>query len=136
MRHGPFERKSNKPTDEPVQNRPHKNVEILSETYKKEIVQRITRNLLDIQVLRLIRSRPMWGYMIKKQAETRFSVTLRHGALYPLLNSLEKESFLTSEKQSKGGRTRKVYAITEKGEQFLEAYDSVLREQVKKEDLK
>ena len=96
----------------------------------------MTRNLLDVQVLRLIRSRPMWGYMIKKQAETRFSVTLRHGALYPLLNSLEKESFLTSEKQSKGGRTRKVYAITEKGEQFLEAYDSVLREQVKKEDLK
>lgn len=111
-------------------------METLSETYKKEIVQRITRNLLDVQVLRLIQSGPMWGYMIKKQAETRFSVTLRHGALYPLLNNLEKESFLTSEKQSKGGRTRKVYAITGKGEQFLEAYDSILREQVKKEDLK
>ncbi len=111
-------------------------METLSETYKKEIVQRITRNLLDVQVLRLIRSRPMWGYMIKKQAETRFSVTLRHGALYPLLNSLEKESFLTSEKQSKGGRTRKVYTITEKGKQYVEAYDSVLREQVKREDVK
>ena len=107
----------------------------MSETYKKEIVQRITRNLLDVQVLRLIRSRPMWGYMIKKQAETRFSVTLRHGALYPLLNSLEKESFLTSEKQSKGGRTRKVYAITQKGEQYIEAYRSVLEEQMKNSDI-
>lgn len=107
----------------------------MSETYKKEIVQRITRNLLDIQVLRLIRSRPMWGYMIKKQAETRFSVTLRHGALYPLLNSLEKESFLTSQKQSKGGRTRKVYTITQKGEQYVEAYRSVLREQMKNSDI-
>ena len=111
------------------------NVETLSETYKKEIVQRITRNLLDIQVLRLIRSRPMWGYMIKKQAETRFSVTLRHGALYPLLNSLEKESFLTSQKQSKGGRTRKVYTITEKGKQYVEAYRSVLEEQMKNSDI-
>jgi len=110
-------------------------VETLSETYKKEIVQRITRNLLDVQVLRLIRSRPMWGYMIKKQAETRFSVTLRHGALYPLLNSLEKESFLTSQKQSKGGRTRKVYTITQKGEQYVEAYRSVLREQMKNSDI-
>jgi len=110
-------------------------VETLSETYKKEIVQRITRNLLDIQVLRLIRSRPMWGYMIKKQAETRFSVTLRHGALYPLLNSLEKESFLTSQKQSKGGRTRKVYTITEKGKQYVEAYRSVLEEQMKNSDI-
>ena len=110
-------------------------METLSETYKKEIVQRITRNLLDIQVLRLIRSRPMWGYMIKKQAETRFSVTLRHGALYPLLNSLEKESFLTSQKQSKGGRTRKVYTITEKGKQYVEAYRSVLEEQMKNSDI-
>lgn len=77
----------------------------------------------------------MWGYMIKKQAETRFSVTLRHGALYPLLNSLEKESFLTSQKQSKGGRTRKVYTITEKGKQYVEAYRSVLEEQMKNSDI-
>jgi PadR family transcriptional regulator PadR len=107
----------------------------LSETYKKEIVQRITRNLLDIQVLRLIRSRPMWGYMIKKEAETRFSVTLRHGALYPLLNRLEKDSFLTSQKQPKGGRTRKVYTITEKGEQYVDAYYTILREQIKGQDI-
>jgi PadR family transcriptional regulator PadR len=107
----------------------------LSETYKKEIVQRITRNLLDIQLLRLIRSRPMWGYMIKKEAETRFNVTLRHGALYPLLNRLERESYLTSHKQFKGGRTRKVYTITEKGEQYTEAYDSILREQIKLQDI-
>jgi DNA-binding PadR family transcriptional regulator len=78
----------------------------------------------------------MWGYMIKKQAETKFDVKLRHGALYPLLNNLEKESFLTSEKQSKGGRTRKVYKITRKGEQYLEAYNAILREQIKKQDLK
>lgn len=131
-----MEHKSNKLKHKPVQNRPDKNVEILSETYKKEIVQRITRNLLDIQILRLVRMAPTWGYMIKKQAEIRFGVKLRHGALYPLLNSLEQESFLTSEKQSKGGRTRKVYTITKKGEQYLEAYDSILREQIKKEDIK
>jgi len=111
-------------------------VETLSETYKKEIVQRITRNLLDIQILRLIRSQPMWGYMIKKQAEARFGVTLRHGALYPLLNRLEKESFLTSEKQVKGGRTRKVYTITEKGKQYVDAYESILQEQISQKDVK
>ena len=108
----------------------------LTETFKKELVQRITRNLLDIQILRLVRAQPMWGYMIKKQAETRFDVKLRHGALYPLLNKLEAQSFLTSERQSKGGRTRKVYKITQKGEQYVEAYDSVLKEQVKREDVK
>ena len=111
-------------------------VKNMSETYKKGLVQRITKNLLDIQILRLIQTQPMWGYMIKKQAETKFDVKLRHGALYPLLNNLEKESFLTSEKQSKGGRIRKVYSITQKGEHYLEAYNAILREQIKKQDIK
>jgi len=76
----------------------------------------------------------MWGYMIKKEAEIRFGVTIRHGALYPLLNSLERDSFLTSERQPKGGRTRKVYTITEKGEQFLNAYDAILEDQIRRKD--
>jgi DNA-binding PadR family transcriptional regulator len=48
-----------------------KNVKKLAEAYKQGLVQRITRNLLDIQILRLIQTQPMWGYMIKKQAETK-----------------------------------------------------------------
>jgi DNA-binding PadR family transcriptional regulator len=111
-------------------------VKNLSETYKKGLVQRITKNLLDIQILRLIQTQPMWGYMIKKQAETKFDVKLRHGALYPLLNNLEKDSFLTSEKQSKGGRIRKVYSITQKGEHYLGAYNNILREQLSRKDVK
>jgi len=111
-------------------------VKNLSEVYKKGLVQRITKNLLDIQILRLIQTQPMWGYMIKKQAETKFDVKLRHGALYPLLNNLEKESLLTSEKQSKGGRIRKVYSITQKGQNYLEAYNSILREQLSRKDVK
>jgi len=112
------------------------NVEQMSEAFKKELVQRITRNLLDIQILRLIQTEPMWGYKIKKQAETRFGVKLRHGALYPLLNTMEKESFVTSQKQQQGGRTRKVYTITKKGEEYLEAYDCILKEQLENKDLK
>jgi DNA-binding PadR family transcriptional regulator len=111
-------------------------VKNLSEAYKKGLVQRITKNLLDVQILRLIQTQPMWGYMIKKQAETKFDVKLGHGALYPLLNNLEKESFLTSEKQSKGGRIRKVYSITQKGEHYLGAYNNILREQLSRKDVK
>lgn len=107
----------------------------LSEQFKKEIVQRITRNLLDIQILRLIQTQPMWGYMIKKQAETKFGVKLRHGALYPLLNALERESFLTSQKQQQGGRTRKVYTITRKGEEYIKTYNAILEEQIHRRDL-
>jgi PadR family transcriptional regulator len=112
-----------------------RDVQSLSETYEKEIVQRITRNLLDIQILRLLRNRPMWGYMITKQAEARFYVKLRHGALYPLLNNLEKNSFLTSEQQPKGKRKRKVYKITSKGAQYVETYEKILRAQIGGKDV-
>jgi DNA-binding PadR family transcriptional regulator len=102
----------------------------LGEAYRKELVQRITRNLLDIQLLRLVQVQPLWGYRIKKKVETDFHVKLRHGALYPMLNSLEEKGFLTSQKQQQGGRARKVYTITKKGRKFLQAYYEILREQL------
>jgi PadR family transcriptional regulator PadR len=107
----------------------------LTENLRKEIVQRITRNLLDIQILRLVQVQPMWGYRVKKQVETKFDVKLRHGALYPLLNELEHRRFLTSKKEQQGGRTRKVYKITREGEQYVETYHEVLKEQIKMHDL-
>jgi len=106
----------------------------VAEIFRKEIVQRITRNLLDIQVLRLVQTEPMWGYKIKKQTEARFGVRLRHGALYPLLNELERESFIIGQNQRQGGRRRRIYQITRKGEEYLEAYKSVLRQQLEGND--
>ena len=108
----------------------------MAETFRKEIVRRMTKNLPDIQMLRLIQTHPMWGYKIKKQVEAIFGVKLRHGALYPLLNALEQKGFLTSEKQQHGGRTRKVYTITRKGKQYIEAYNSTLKEQLEGLDIK
>ena len=108
----------------------------MTEDFKKEIVQRITKNLLDIQLLRLIRAQPLWGYRIKKKIETEFQVKLRHGALYPMLNSLEKNGFLTSQKQHQGGRARKVYTITKKGKEYTDTYYSVLKEQIERKDIR
>ena len=121
---------SNKPKRDPLENEPNRERGKLADAYKQGIVQRITRNLLDIQILRLIETRPMWGYMIKKEAQARFGVKLRHGALYPLLNALERESFVSSQDQKQGRRTRKVYSITRKGQQYIEAYNSILKEQL------
>jgi PadR family transcriptional regulator, regulatory protein PadR len=103
----------------------------MTEDYKKEIIQRITRNLLDIQLLRLVEAEPMWGYKIKKTVENNLNIKLRHGALYPMLNRLEKEGFLTSQSQRESGRARKVYSVTEKGREYLESYYAVLKDQMK-----
>ena len=108
----------------------------MSETYKKEIVRQIIRNLLDIQLLRIIQTQPTWGYKIKKQVEIDFNVKLRHGALYPTLNGLEQKGFVENKKQQKDGRTRKVYTITDKGKIYLQTYYSVLQGQLKDGDPK
>ena len=98
--------------------------------FKKEIVQHIFRNLLDIMVLKLVRADPMWGYKMIKIVEEKYEIKLRHGALYPLLNNLERKGFLRSKKETKKGRVRKIYEITSKGIQLIDAYNEFLREQI------
>ena len=108
----------------------------MTEDPKKRIVQRITRNFLDILILRLIQAEPMWGYKILKKTKRLFGVKIRHGALYPLLNTLETEGYSRSKKITKGGRVRKVYEITPKGIQLVDAYYDLLNEQLEKLDIK
>jgi PadR family transcriptional regulator PadR len=102
----------------------------MGETYRKELVRRIVKNMLDIQILRMVQAQPLWGYKIKKNVETDFHVKIRHGALYPLLNSLERKGFLTSEKEHTTGRARKVYSITPEGREYLETYYSIIKSQI------
>ncbi len=78
----------------------------------------------------MVKAESLWGYKIKKQVEANFDVKLRHGALYPALNSLERKGFLESYKQQKNGRARKIYSITEHGKEYLHAYDLVIKEQL------
>jgi PadR family transcriptional regulator PadR len=108
----------------------------MAETYRKELVQRMIKNLLDIQILRMVQAQPLWGYKIKKKVEINFHIKLRHGALYPMLNSLEQKGFLTSQKQTKGGRARKIYTITKKGKEYLQSYYDVVKEQIEGVDLR
>ena len=99
----------------------------MKENYRKEIVQHIVRNLLDIQLLRIIQAEPVWGYRIKKQVETEFNIKIRHGALYPTLNLLEQRGFVACSKECKAGRQRKVYTITTEGKQYLATFYSVMQ---------
>jgi DNA-binding PadR family transcriptional regulator len=115
----------------------------MPESFKNGIVERIFRNFLDLMILRLVQIEPMWGYKIIKHVEEQHQIRLRHGALYPLLNKLEKSGLLRSRKETKllrsrketkGGRIRKIYEITSKGIQLVEAYNEFLRDELKKNE--
>ena len=102
---------------------------------KKEIVQRLNKSFLDILILRIIESEPIWGYKIIKKIKIFFELKLGHGELYPLLKSLETRGYIKSEKVKTKGRIRKIYQINEKGKEVLDIYYYVLGKQLEKNDI-
>jgi DNA-binding PadR family transcriptional regulator len=74
----------------------------------------------------------MWGYKIIKKTEELFEIRLRHGVLYPLLNTLETKGYIKGHTTTKSGRVQKIYKITIKGIKLLDAYHEVLEEQLGK----
>ncbi len=91
------------------------------ENIEKEWRERVVKNNLDLIVLRLLQSKPQWGYEVNNAIRDKFHVYLSAGTLYPLLHSLEEEGYLEGEWQSESGRGRRIYKITEGGINFLEA---------------
>lgn len=72
---------------------------------------------------------PMYGYQIAKlmEEDDKQSVPLvKHGALYPVLRSLELNGLLRSRVEpSVAGPPRRYYAITEKGRCTLERWVTI-----------
>jgi DNA-binding PadR family transcriptional regulator len=108
----------------------------MTKQLKKEIVQHISRSLIDIQILRLIQNQPMWGYKIKNQVEKKFKVKLGHGSLYPLLKKLENKGLINSKKQRKSGRIIKMYTLSKKGKKFVDIYKKIIKDQLENKDIK
>lgn len=94
------------------------------------------RNFLDLMVLRLVQQEPLWGYKIIKYAMEKHGISIRHGALYPLLNNLEREGYLKSRKEAMNGRVRKIYEITSKGMKIVNTYNDYLKEQIEEAGIK
>jgi len=106
------------------------------EVFTHQIKRRFVKNFLDMLILRSVEAKPTWGYNIIKEAEAKYKVKLRHGALYPMLNKLEAKGLVKSRKELQKGRVRKIYQITMKGKQILHAYYDSLKEQLPKENIK
>lgn len=73
-------------------------------------------NLTKLYTLTLLSQKPRHGYEIITEVEKRIGKKPSTGQIYPLLENLEEKELLESEKKEVEGRTRKVYQLTEKGE--------------------
>jgi DNA-binding PadR family transcriptional regulator len=76
-----------------------------------------------VMVLRLLAEKPMYGYQIVKELQTRSEgyFDLEQGTLYPALHRLEKDGLVCSQWEVvEEGPSRKYYYITDSGRTELE----------------
>lgn len=69
-------------------------------------------------VLALLKQGEMYGYQIIEELDRRSEhvFQMKEGTLYPVLHGLEKDRLVTArEAVTDKGRTRRYYAVTEKG---------------------
>ncbi len=71
----------------------------------------------ELLILRLLRTREMYGYEIVQaiREETDEVVNLGEGVVYPLLHALERSGALTSRRAAVNGRSRIYYALAPSG---------------------
>lgn len=74
---------------------------------------------------------PMYGYQIAKLMEAddgKGSSLIKHGAIYPVLRSLESADLLESSVEpSVSGPPRRYYSITDEGKQALRRWTEIWR---------
>jgi DNA-binding PadR family transcriptional regulator len=78
--------------------------------------------MLELAVLGLLKERPMHGYQLSRELGDSLGGLWRvsYGSLYPTLRRLERDAAIESEAGDvRGARRKKVYRITEKGEQIF-----------------
>ncbi|MHA1577894.1 MAG: PadR family transcriptional regulator [Candidatus Thorarchaeota archaeon] len=77
------------------------------------LIDKLTKEMLWIYILRLLQERPHYGYEIKQLVTERFDFSPATVSGYAIIYRLMKDGLI--EEQTKKDSTRKYYGITEKG---------------------
>lgn len=73
-------------------------------------------NLIKFYIVLLLSSGPKHGYELIKELRERLEKPISTSQIYPFLQVLEKNKYVTFEKTE---RDRKVYCLTKKGKEFV-----------------
>ncbi|MCD6373540.1 MAG: helix-turn-helix transcriptional regulator [Thermococcus sp.] len=95
---------------------------------------KITKEVLWLYILRLLKERPMYAYELKEKIKEAFDFEPATVSSYVVLYKLEKDGYVTAEWQESqtGKPSRKYYRLTPKGEKLLEEGISFLEETLEK----
>ena len=91
--------------------------------------RQMKKGVLDMLVLRLLKSEAKYGYQIIQEMKEKSEETflLKDGTLYPILYRLEDDKLVVSKWSEAEGKQvpRKYYEITEAGQRALEEIEAV-----------
>lgn len=97
----------------------------MNEKYERQM----KKGVLDMLVLRLLKSEPKYGYQIIREMREKSGETflLKDGTLYPILYRLEDDKLVVSKWSEAVGKQvpRKYYEITEEGKKALVGIEDV-----------
>jgi len=86
---------------------------------QKEVQVKLMKGLLDLIILQFLSSQPMHGYQIITKIRKSFGVYFGPSTIYPLLATLEKKGYVSSEWNMTTERPRKIYKLTSEGQNLL-----------------
>ncbi|MCL2134278.1 MAG: PadR family transcriptional regulator [Candidatus Bathyarchaeota archaeon] len=86
---------------------------------KKEIQIKLAKKLLDVIILQFLSVKSMHGYEVITKIRKIFDVYFGPSTVYPLLATLEKKKYITSDWNMENDRPRKIYCLTEEGQNIL-----------------
>jgi len=78
--------------------------------------RRTIKTFMDMLILAELQQKPLSGYDIISLVHRRFNVLVSSGTVYSMLYSLERKGLVTADMDNR----KRVYTLTEKGEQTLE----------------
>ncbi|MFQ9510848.1 MAG: PadR family transcriptional regulator [Lachnospiraceae bacterium] len=84
--------------------------------------------LLDAIVLAVVSKEPEGTYGYKITQDVRLAIDISESTLYPVLRRLQKDGCLETYDKEYGGRNRRYYKVTEKGNIQLHLYSNEWRE--------
>ena len=86
---------------------------------QKEVQAKLAKGLLDLIILQFLNAQPMHGYQVITKIRKTFGVYFGPSTIYPLLATLEKKGHVTSEWNMSSDRPRKIYRLTNDGQNIL-----------------
>ena len=92
---------------------------MFKQSSQKEVSTKLMKGLLDLIILQFLSTEPMHGYQIITKIRKNFGVYFGPSTIYPLLGTLEKKGYVDSHWNMNFERPRKVYSLTNDGQNML-----------------